>query len=88
LEDAGISEKLRVTFIETPDIGSFSVYKEILEKIHTVVGPDKANARIVLSAGPASKVLVYLLSSKGYVAYDVGKGIEAMYRVNEIESAI
>lgn len=77
--ESGMTKKLNVSFVETPDKESFTVHEDILKNIKEAVGEDKRGCRILLATGPASKVLAYRLSKEGYMAYDIGKGAEAIY---------
>lgn len=78
LKQRGLEGKITSTFIETPSQDAFKEYEAIFEKtIHTLqLHP---NAKILVSMGPAAKVLVYDLSKKGYAAYDIGRGLEVIY---------
>ena len=88
LEEAGIHSKLNVTFIETKESGTFADRKEIMARIREMAASNTSGYRILFSAGPASKAMIYDLSREGFICYDLGKGIEAVYRKNEIESQI
>lgn len=88
LEEAGIHSKLNVTFIETKESGTFADRKEIMAHIRETAASHKSGYRILFSAGPASKAMIYDLSREGFICYDLGLGIEAVYRKNEIESQI
>ena len=88
MEEAQIKERFPVTYIETPERDSFAKKDILVKKIQNVVGNEKEKYRVILATGPASKALVYELSKQGIVSYDIGKGIEAMYRKNEIEHYI
>lgn len=88
MKESNIENKINVTFIETPERESFKLVPELLQKIKSHVGNDKEKYRIVIAAGPASKVLVYELSKTGVISYDIGRGIETVYRKNEIEYLI
>lgn len=79
LIESGITQKLNITFVETPDKESFTVHEDILTRIKEAVGEKKEEYRILLATGPASKVLAYKLAKEGYTAYDIGKGAEAIY---------
>lgn len=86
--DAGIEEKLDVSFIETPGRESFRLVSKIIKEVTSRIEVNKGNYRVILATGPASKVLVYELSKLGIVSYDIGRGIEAVYRKNKIEHFI
>lgn len=88
MKDAGIEEKLDVSFIETPERESFRLVPQLLNEVLSLIGGNKELYRVALATGPASKVLVYELSKLGIVSYDIGRGIEAVYRKNEIEHFI
>ena len=88
MKEAGIEGKFDVSFLITPERESFKKVDEIFKELQNRVGNDKDKYRIILATGPASKVLVYKLSNIGIVSYDIGRGIEAVYRRNEIEHFI
>lgn len=88
MKDSNIENKINITFLETPERESFKIIPELLQKIISHVGNDKENYRVVLATGPASKILVYELSKIGIISYDIGRGIETVYRKNEIEYLI
>lgn len=88
MKDAGIEEKLNVSFIETPERESFRLVPQLLNEVVSLIGKNKGLYRVVLATGPASKVLVYELSKLGIISYDIGRGIESVYRKNEIEHLI
>lgn len=83
-----LSNKFQVEFIETPERESFKLVNELTKQIQNIVNKDKENYRVILSCGPASKVLVYELSKQGIISYDIGKGIEAIYHPNKLEEQI
>ena len=89
MEEAGLKEKLDVSLIECKPKNSFDEFDLLLQRIYDPIpaGHEK-DFRVLVSAGPTSKALVYELSKKGIITYDLGRGIEAVYRPNEIESAI
>ncbi len=61
----------KVSFVEIPSKNSYEQIDEIEEKIINI--KKKFNdAKILISAGPMAKVLVYRLSKKNIVSYDVG----------------
>lgn len=68
---------LTVTFIECPSKDAFAKIDEIENKIQSVISNiikarDKTIIQIVISAGPAGKVLAYRLSLNGYQCIDAG----------------
>lgn len=88
MQESGFDTKIQTTYIEAPEKNSFAVMDTLLQKIQDVVGDNKQEYRVVLSVGPASKALVYELSKRGIISYDLGKGIESVYRKNTIEIMI
>ncbi len=89
IQNAGIEEKLDVLHVQCPAEDAFSVFDDLLDSIRTAAhNQDGKECRVLISAGPTSKALVYQLSSEGIVSYDLGKGIEAVYMPNTIESLI
>lgn len=67
--------KKKTYFIKTPSSDAFESSEELIEKIIDTINKNKLNNkpyRILISAGPAAKVIVYKLSLMGIVAYDVG----------------
>lgn len=88
LVSGGLNTKIDVTYLETAEYDAFEDYDKLIADIKNRVGNAKSDYRIVLAVGPTSKALAYELSSLGYVCYDIGKGIETMYRKNEIEYLI
>ena len=85
--EAGMPDRLDVTFVEIPDKYTFAIFDQVVDDIMARV-EDVENTRVLLSAGPASKALVYELSLRGLISYDLGTGIEAVYRPNMIEATI
>ncbi len=89
MRDAGMQEKLDVTFVACPAQDAFSEFDALVASVRSIIGEaPKDHFRVVASAGPASKALVYELSKEGIVSYDLGRGIEAVYRPVSLESSI
>ncbi len=89
MKEAGMDQKLNVEWIECPSSNAFDEFDSLLQQILERIAEDTIDEyRVLASAGPASKALVYELSKKGIIAYDLGKGIEAVYRPNTIEKSI
>lgn len=88
LASGDLNQKVNVSYLETPEYNAFKDYDQLLQDIKNHIGEAKSDYRIVLAAGPTSKALVYELSLAGYICYDIGKGIETVYRKNEIEHLI
>jgi hypothetical protein len=65
-----------IYFVKIARINAFQDYPKILEKIFALIDSnkllDKNELKILISAGPTAKVLVYDLSSLGYITYDLG----------------
>lgn len=79
---------LNVSFIESPERDAFKDMSKIMSQIIEEVGDEKDKYRVILAVGPTSKAMVYELSKIGVVSYDIGRGIETIYRENEIEHLI
>lgn len=62
---------VETTFIQVPDRDAFSHYEMLYNKITDTV-QDKENTIVLISAGPAAKILVPLLSEKNIWAIDTG----------------
>lgn len=88
MKETDLVKRLDVEFIETHDLGTFAHFDEILKKILEKITEDASSYRVILSTGPASKAFAYELSKKNIISYDLGKGIEAAGRQNEIEHLI
>ena len=80
----------QVSFVETPSWESYNAYDQIVESTHEAIKEVKEGKgiAIVFSTGPASKLLVYEFSKKGYPSYDIGKGFEVLYTGDSIEDRI
>jgi hypothetical protein len=56
-----------------PQENAYSQLEEIINSIYQECkNHNKNHIRVLVSAGPTAKVLVYLLSKEGYICYDVG----------------
>lgn len=88
MRSTDLGKRISLEFIETHDTETFAFFDEILDQILKKVGPDTQLYRVVLSTGPASKAFAYELSKRNIISYDLGKGIEAAGRPNEIEPLI
>lgn len=67
--------KKKTYFVKTPNSNAFENHEQIINKIIDTINLNKLNNKeykILISAGPAAKVIVYKLSLMGIVAYDVG----------------
>ena len=85
----GIERRFPIVFVECPSQNAFSGINNLHERVIAEIDPNNPDEyRVLLSAGPASKVLAYWLSTAGITAFDIGKGIETLYRPNEIEKFI
>lgn len=86
---AGIKNHLTVEHILCPEENAFARFEDIARMIcERVADLDVDNFRVLISAGPASKALVYVLSKQGIVSYDLGRGIEIIYTNKSLEGAI
>lgn len=91
-----IHQKLNIKFISTREVESFrdfdhtlgQVYNYIQELKYTSIEDFNRDYRIVVSSGPGGKPIAYELSQKGYIAYDIGKGVETMYQENNVHNMI
>jgi hypothetical protein len=89
MQEAGLERHLEVTFVLCPAKNSFDEFDRMLADVLAVIPPGREGEhRVLLAAGPASKALAYELSKKGIVSYDLGRGIEAVYRPNTIEQTV
>ncbi len=68
---------VRMVHVPIPAKNAFESYGEILSTIQKELdglsGVSQEEILILLSAGPCAKVLVYDLTRRGYIAFDVGK---------------
>lgn len=74
-----------VTFLCGPDKNGFKYYELLLQQILFYVAHEPENWRVILAIGPTSKVLVYELSKRGVVGYDIGQGVGAIYGESLLE---
>ena len=80
--------------METPSADSYGSYQKIyddtVKAIDLIKGKvaSKKDIALIFSVGPASKQLVYEFSKVGYSGYDIGKGFEALYTDESLESRI
>lgn len=87
--EAGIEKHLDVTFVLCPAKNSFDEFDAVLQNTLALIPKgQEGKYRALLAAGPASKALAYELSKRGIVSYDLGRGIEAVYRPNTIEHMV
>lgn len=89
VKKTGLEQRLEVSFVSCPASNSFDQFDEILEQVTSLIEPGREkNYRVLLAAGPASKALAYELSKRKIISYDLGRGVEAVYRPNQIEHEI
>ncbi len=78
--------------LETIEVSRSGVYKtkEVLKaKIFSFLeGKHKESVTIIFSCGPTAKILATDFFLEGYRSYDVGVGLEHLFGVRSIESAI
>lgn len=78
-----------IYFLEAKEPNPFQWYKknkkEIIEIIERNVNVVKKDFVILISAGPAGKILAYDFSNLGYQSLDIGKGIEQIYNDKNLE---
>ncbi len=77
-----------LTYIETKERESFSIYKEIEAKIKKSLPKNYSHYRVLVACGPASKAIIYNLSKEGVICYDIGKGIETIWSNDSIAHLI
>ena len=100
-DEVSIHDKLDIQFIPTSEFESFDQFDEILSKFNLLIsnlGFDLDQSadvirfnktyRVLVSTGPASKAIVYDLSRRGFICYDIGKGVETMYQENKVQYMI
>ena len=65
---------INTIFIEIPNKNCYSHIEKIQKKIEKKINEIKKEGSysVIISAGPAAKVLVYRLAEKGILSYDVG----------------
>lgn len=75
-----------ISYVVTPDLHSFTKYKEIIEEVNMVIGQiqDK-NIVLLVSCGPASKAICYEYANKGIQSIDVGRGLELVGTDTDLE---
>lgn len=89
MQQAGIERHLDVSFVLCPEQNAFGEFDRLMDSVVRLIPPGREKKyRALLAAGPASKALAYELSKRGIVSYDLGRGIEAVYRPNTIEEMV
>lgn len=87
-----LSSKLPViAFVTSASPDPFSSFESNLKEVVSIVEQNKFNSKdvvVLVSAGPSSKALCYMLSKEGVQSFDIGKGIEHTYNTNNYESHI
>jgi len=80
----------KVFFIETPSENSYASYDKIHHDIEEMLKtvPKDEKPVLLISTGPASKQLVYEFSKKGITGYDIGRGLEVLYKNESIQKLI
>jgi hypothetical protein len=80
----------KFSFVDTPKEHSYTSYDKICEDIEKVLAgiPKEEKPVLIVSTGPTSKQIVYEFSKKGVSSYDIGKGLEVLYKNESIQSAI
>jgi Glycosyltransferase GT-D fold len=71
---------LSVTFIESPTQNSYENISTLTEKIASEIRLAKTTPVLLLSAGPASKILAYQFAQKNIQCLDIGHGLEIVGR--------
>ncbi|UJF32789.1 GT-D fold domain-containing glycosyltransferase [Paenibacillus hexagrammi] len=65
----------RTYYIEIPTANCFDYIHDIIHQIHHIASTQQltlSKTRVLISAGPAAKVMVHQLCKQGIVAYDTG----------------
>lgn len=82
--DTNASIKKAITypadFIDTPSENSFDALDDIYKKIDETLSKNPSTKYLlVVSTGPASKLIAYNYSLKGYQCFDIGFGLKYLY---------
>jgi len=64
----------KVSYIRTPEVNAYSEYDRIL--VDTLKISKEKNSVVLVGCGPAGKLLVYDLARQGFIAHDIGHGLE------------
>ena len=89
LKKAGLGGPLNLSFVSCAPHNAFDEFDGLLGRILSLVETGQERLyRVLLSAGPASKALVYELSRRGIASYDLGRGIETAYGGGTLEHEI
>lgn len=77
----------KMSFVTTPKKDSYASYESICKEIETILIriPKDDKPVIVIAAGPTSKEVVYRFSKKGITAFDIGTGLEVLYKDESLE---
>jgi len=78
----------KILFVTTPKINSYTEYGNIKEKInqHLQDIPPNEIPVLIIGTGPTSKCLAYEYSQKGIPSYDIGRGLEVIYKNESLET--
>lgn len=78
----------KMVFIEAPKIDSYSDYDRLCKEIDTILQSLSPLEKPVILAGigPTSKCIVYQFSKQGIPSYDIGRGIEVIYKDESLET--
>lgn len=85
---ANQSIPFNMAYVEAPKKHAFSEYGLILRRVQEEVEktPEGKIPVVIATIGPASKPLIYDLSRKGILSYDMGRGIENFYKNESLET--
>ena len=80
----------KVSFVETPKENSYASYRKIYTDIEYMLSqvPKHETPVLLVSTGPTSKQLVYEFSRRGVQSFDIGKGLEVLYKNESIQKHI
>lgn len=77
----------KMSFVVTPKKDSYASYESICHEIETILMniPKDEKPVIVIASGPTSKEVVYRFSKKGITSFDIGTGLEVLYKNESLE---
>lgn len=73
----------RQYLLEAPDGNAFKDYEDVVKNIFRIIDSNhlkKEDMVVLISLGPAAKVIIYELSKKGLIAYDMGTYFDLRYK--------
>lgn len=80
----------KMSFVVTPKKDSYASYESICQKLDEALLDVKEGDKpvIIIAAGPTSKQIVYTFSKKGITTFDIGTGLEVLYKDESLEDRI